>query len=389
MRYKRILMIMYTYSSIMHLTKDPCSYVYYLAKNHGWDASYAYFAPQPIHDEDYERYCHLVYLGAEEDFGKEIIIGKDYCREHADEIDVLMLFNYGHSTYRTADFIKKYNKNVVVYSKLDMSDGGFKHFYDGTLLRKIKNINEVFKSRNVDFFTVENHYYYEILKNVNVFKNKIAYLPNCVSLLHIPKDFLALSDGSQKENIILTVARIGEPEKNVELLIKSLQCVDRKLLDDWKICLVGPVTSEFSEYVASVCDKDDWIKGHVHLIGAVNDRFELYKWYNKSRVFCMTSRSESFCIASVEAMYFGVYPVLTDYGSIAYDVTGNKKYGSVVVQNDPFAFAAEIGQAVQKCNHEGSSLCTLLTESARQRFNYEKWAAVLNEHLSGLVGAKM
>ena len=44
----------------------------------------------------------------------------------------------------------------------------------------------------------------------------------------------------------------------------------------------------------------------------------------------MTSRSESTCIATLEAMYFGAYPVITRYSSFADDTTNYEKCGAIV-----------------------------------------------------------
>lgn len=39
----RLLLIHFENSNLTYLTKDMCSYPYYLGKNHGWDCTYGYF----------------------------------------------------------------------------------------------------------------------------------------------------------------------------------------------------------------------------------------------------------------------------------------------------------------------------------------------------------
>ena len=60
------------------------------------------------------------------------------------------------------------------------------------------------------------------------------------------------------------------------------------------------------------------------------DRNQLYSYYQRAKIICMTSRSEGACIAMLEAMYFGAYPVITRYSSFADDTTNYEKCGTIV-----------------------------------------------------------
>ena len=44
----------------------------------------------------------------------------------------------------------------------------------------------------------------------------------------------------------------------------------------------------------------------------------------------MTSLSESTCISTLEGMYFGTYPVITNYSDFTLDTTNNNKVGCIV-----------------------------------------------------------
>jgi len=48
----------------------------------------------------------------------------------------------------------------------------------------------------------------------------------------------------------------------------------------------------------------------------------------KTKIFCLTSKWESFAIVLVEALRFGCYIVSTNFDS-AYDITNNQKYGTL------------------------------------------------------------
>ena len=165
---------------------------------------------------------------------KKLVIAKNYIKRNAAEIDIVMLFNYGGNTYKLADYIKKVNPNIFVWSKLDMSKGGFSHFYDGTRIRKIKNYVELWKSRNVDLFTVETFAYYKVLKKLKIFNDRIGYLPNGVALFPIKEININQLDNIKKENIIVYIGRLDSLEKNAELFLNSLTLISKKVLSSGK-----------------------------------------------------------------------------------------------------------------------------------------------------------
>ena len=377
---KRLLMIFFEDSTTAHLTKEMCSYPYYLGKNHGWICTYAYFGHACLQNSDFERYCALVYLGDEIDYSNKKKIAVEYVRAHAVDYDILMFSNYGGASYTLARLAKRLNPSIRVYSKLDMNESGFAHFYDGTFLRRLKVIPEYWKSAAIDLFTVENRSFYETLKNMRLFRNRIEYLPNPVSLFGV--DLSEISTPQERENIILTVGRPGVPVKNTELFVEAVQKVDRRQFDDWKFYIVGEPEAHFRAYVEKITQGDPWIAQRLLLCGRMSDRRELYELYAKSKIMCMTSRSESFCIAVSEAMYFGAYPVLTNFGRIVKDLTDNGRYGTVVPQEDAAALTAALERTAQRADLP--ALSREIRQFARSSFDYDHWTAKLDEYLMRL-----
>ena len=377
---KRLLMIFFEDSTTAHLTKEMCSYPYYLGKNHGWTCTYAYFGHACLQNSDFERYCALVYLGDEIDYSNKKKIAAEYVRAHAVDYDILMFSNYGGASYTLARLAKRLNPSIRVYSKLDMNESGFAHFYDGTFLRRLKVIPEYWKSAAIDLFTVENRSFYETLKNMCLFRNRIEYLPNPVSLFGV--DLAEIKSPQERENIILTVGRPGVPVKNTELFVEAVQKVDRRQFDDWKFYIVGEPEAHFRAYVEKITQGDPWIAQRLLLCGRMSDRRELYELYAKSKVMCMTSRSESFCIAVSEAMYFGAYPVLTNFGRIVKDLTDNGRYGTVVPQEDAAALTAALERTAQRADLP--ALSREIRQFARSSFDYDHWTAKLDEYLMRL-----
>ncbi len=374
---KKLLIVLYNYSTNIHLTKDPGAYAYSLSKYAGWRTSYAYFNKDKIRDVDFEKYCTLIYLGDEQDYKKEFLLVSRWMAINIHNYDALMLFNYGGNTYKTASIAKKYNPNIIVYSKLDMNKSGFSHFYDGSFTRKLKASIELVKSRKIDLFTVENKYYFTVLKNEWPFKKKIEYLPNCVSLQNVEIESL---DRVKKENIIVTVGRLGDWYKHNELLVEAIERFPESLREKWKVYLVGPSTKEFDEYINDEMKKCAWLKQMIVLTGPIMDRQMLYEMYARSKIFVLTSRSESFGIAAIESMYFGCYPVLTDYGTIVKDITDNGTYGDIVQQDDSETLAKRI---IERMNDSDLLLKgAKIKRYARHNFAYEYWANQLSQYLS-------
>lgn len=129
-----------------------------------------------------------------------------------------------------------------------------------------------------------------------------------------------------KENIVLTVGRIGASEKNNEMLLNALQQIE---LSNWKIVFAGPVEQSFEAVIEDFFQRNPQLREKVIFTGNITDRNELYSWYNRSKVFCLTSRFESFGIVLVEALYFGNYIISTPIASIDY-ITDNGRLGQIV-----------------------------------------------------------
>lgn len=372
---------LYWFDSNVVLYKDFPSYGYYLSKYYDWETSLIYFADEPLHNKGYEEQCKLIYLGKpccdDEMFAKI----EKYIGEHSKDIDVAMVINYGHIPYRIANICKKYNKKIKIWSKLDMNCEGFSHFYDGTLLRALKSSVEIIKSRNIDLFTVECREYYDILKDNFIFKNRIIYLPNCVSMLDIDLEYIDQS--VKKENIVLFVGRVGHPLKNNELLVNAVEKIGSDNLNGWKVKLIGPVTEDFYRFIENKFRSQPWLKNCILLEGSVTDRNKLYSMMAQAKIICLTSISESFGISVVEAGTFGCYPILTDFGLVTKDLTDNGRVGRVVKNNDVEILALTLLN-VFKDEHL-DELCNLTKIYMREKFSYKYWCGHIDEYLKSIL----
>lgn len=365
--------------TMMHLYKDPCSLAYYLAKSGAWESTVAYFGPQEVHHEDFEKHVRLVYLGSEKVYKKRYRLAKKYLQEHATEIDVIMVFNYGTVSYGMARTVKKYNPKAIAYCKLDMRDDGFEHFNARTPWRKLMSIGEIVKSRPIDLFTVESKSFYRELLKQPVFRNRLEYLPNGVSEVGV--DISAL-DMVRKEKVVLTIGRLGAHQKNNELLLEAIKVLHEQapaVLEDWRFILAGPAETAFLDKVAQFKQELPELADRLVLTGNLDTREEMYGLCAKASIICMTSRWESFGIATVEGMYFGCCPVITDYGGVAHDqVPDDVPWGAVVSQD-----SASLAFGLQKfmSHHSLDDLSRQVRDFARENFNYNILAHSLHEYL--------
>ena len=90
-----------------------------------------------------------------------------------------------------------------------------------------------------------------------------------------------------------------------------LEAFGKANIKDWKLVFVGPIENEFDKRVERIIVKYPNLKNQIELVGNVEDREELYEYYNRSKICCLTSPFESFGITFIEAMYFGNYVIGT------------------------------------------------------------------------------
>lgn len=352
--------------------QDCGMFLYTLAKDFNWESTYVFYKTRPQETEwnqTFLRYVRPVCLGETDDldYKKQVSLAKKFIQEHIHEYDAIMLFHYGSTAWKLAKLCKKYNPNVVVYIKLDMGIGGFNHFCNNGPFQFIKNWFEKIKSSYVDIFTVETKSYYEELKKTSVFKNRIEYLPNGVSLIDIDVDGI---DALPKENSIVTIGRLGIPEKNSPLLLRVIEKMPESLVKQWKFLLIGPSTQEFIEEVHNFKVSNPNIADSIIMVGPVTDRNELYTYGRKAKIICMTSLSESTCISTLESMYFGAYPIITNYSDFVMDTTNKGTCGIIVENGNADELAQQLINAMKNDNLLIN--CNKSQDYARSAFNYRE-----------------
>lgn len=272
---------------------------------------------------------------------------------YAKNIDILHRFHYSLQTLIYVIIYKLLNPKGIAYITLDNDLGSLKKYPHSLLLKHPRNFIRNFIAYNiieplflnlVDIMSSETSIGTEILKNLyKKYQNKFYYQPYGIDDYFIKENKIKLKEFEEKENIILTVGRIGSPQKNHEMLLKVIEKIDLK---DWKVIIAGEIENpEFLEVFKNFINQNPNLKDKIIITGPITDRKELYELYNRSKIFVMTSIFESFGIVMVEAGYFRNYLITTDVIS-AKDITNNEKCGDIVPINDADTFAKKLEFAI-------------------------------------------
>lgn len=116
---------------------------------------------------------------------------------------------------------------------------------------------------------------------------KIEYVPNGLDYNMYP----IKSEFKDKENTLLFVGRIGDEDKQNEVLLEAFAKVSDKI-PSWKLKMVGGIEEEFTEYLDKYFDENPDMKKKIVFTGEIVDKQKLYNEYAKAKVFTLTSKKE-------------------------------------------------------------------------------------------------
>ena len=200
----------------------------------------------------------------------------------------------------------------------------------------------------------------------------IDYVPN--GFFDYTGTFEPLTDAdfAAKENIILTVGRIGTVEKNNETLCEAFaRAVARGALADWRLELVGPVEEKFLTYLRQFFVRYPRMRRRVLLSGAIFEKTELYRHYRRARVFAMTSLKEGGTPNVVaEALVHGCAMVTSDIDAWE-DVVDGGRCGI----HFPIGDVAALADALALLTSDGKRLASYGRQAAAygaRAFDFEK-----------------
>lgn len=266
---------------------------------------------------------------------RRILVYIKYLLQNASRIDLLVCFHWKLETYVNILLYKLLNKHGEIYIKLDTGSGQEfnlnKHSFLGKALRKMIYTKCL---KKITALSCETSQAYGFLCYDSDFSKimlqKLVLLPNAFDEEAFAASGVSERKFQQKENLIITVGRLGTHQKNTEMILDALGCMELK---EWKFVLIGPVENQFRQAIERFYQKYPEKKEQVVFAGKIESKKELWEWYNRAKVFVCTSRWESYGIVLNEAKRFRNYIISTNVGG-AGDLIGQEKYGSFVKQED-------------------------------------------------------
>ncbi len=286
-----------------------------------------------------------------------------YLLVNARKTDLLMCFHWRVETYFCILLYKLLNPKGKIYIKLDTDSG---NEFDTNRHKGIKRwfLHKLYSVciRRVNCFSCETSKVYDtICQNKefgDIIKKKLVLMPNGFDEELLQSFNIKERSFAEKENLIITVGRIGTEQKNTEMLLNALQGLDLK---DWKVCLIGPIEPKFQKTIDKFYQQHPEKHNQVQFVGSISDKLQLWEWYNRAKVFVLTSNYESYGIVLTEAKRFNNYIISTPVGA-AYDIIGNETNGSIIAPSN-FNELSETLQSIinEKVILNNNSITTELT----------------------------
>jgi glycosyltransferase involved in cell wall biosynthesis len=274
----------------------------------------------------------------------------EYLVNNAKEIDVLNLFHFNTENIFYGFLYKLKNPKGKIYLKLDIdlvyyrsrahffNTGGFKpvriflwHKLFFPLFFKLTHTVSAEYATGLAYFRAR----------FKVPAKKMMLLKNGVDSDRIARYIPRSKPFDEKENAIITVGRIGSKQKNNEMLLDALSRVS---LGNWKVYFIGSVTENFQSHIARFYKENPGKRDQVIFTGAVLSPEVLYEYYNKAKIFCLTSTDEGFPLSACEAAFFGNYLLLTDRIDCFDELTDYGNYGKKIGLNQ----VAELADCLQQ-----------------------------------------
>ena len=258
--------------SNVELTKD-CGYIpFLLHKNHGMNVTMVGANTEPY------PYLDTYVKGLNMEFLNEGSVEEktDYIIQHAAEIDLLMLRGpYPHNFLPAIEY-KRVNPKGKIYIGLDANSHWTDRILwnDPTFIQFMNCCDVIATSCRA------------MQKHLNEkWPWKIEYIPNGYYNYGITRP---APDFAKKENTILTVARLGTPQKCTDVLLNAFAFIADRL-PDWKLKLVGSINPVFETYIKTFFEHYPQLASRIEFTGVISDKEQLFEEYQKAKIFALPS----------------------------------------------------------------------------------------------------
>lgn len=315
-------------------------------------------------------YPYLPYLeGAE-----LVILPKDlahmdaavqFISEHAGEIDLLFLFGARGEYIELTHTYRSLRPDGIIYLKLDANIDW---------MNALPLSHEPFAAflQDCDIISCETRRLQTLL--YKKWQRPVEYIPNGVYYPLYPEAANVCFE--EKENIILTVGRLGTAQKNSLLLLYAYALTFPFLKEPWDLVMVGSATPEFQADYENFCRKFPPLAPHIRLTGHIEDKQTLHQYYKRAKIFALSSRAEGSPNVFSEAAIFGCTVLTTDVDA-ASDMTDNGRVGRISPDHENFnSYAAELTALCQDSDYLARNFHEMRSYM-RAFFDYERLACRL------------
>ena len=347
-----------------HLVKDCGVIPYLLYKNHSCEARMVGAKVEP--DYSNQQYIKGVQLEFLPDGSPQT--RWDYLEKNAGQIDCFLLHGPYPSYFPLVDCYKSHNPNGKVCLALDPNSGwmdrmqwaepDFRRFMD-----------------QCDVITASGH---TMQRHLNEkWPWAVEFSPN--GFYNFSEKPWAV-DFDKKENIILTVGRLGTPQKATDVLLESFARIAGQI-PDWELHLAGSVEESFREWLDGFWMRHPELKGQIRFLGSITDRDELYDTYQRSKIFALPSIFEGGTPNVIaEALSSGCAIAITKIDEYQ-DAIGGGRGGLASGIGDVDGFADILLRLCQ--NEQLDEMCRDAYAYARGVYDMEKIVARLNKLIFG------
>lgn len=194
-----------------------------------------------------------------------------------------------------------------------------------------------------------------------------------IFVLNNPSNMGASSLMSKKTNTAIYVGRLDVHQKRLDLLLKAWAIVEGHNLN-WKLILIGDGPD--STFLKNL--KDTLGLNYCEFAGRTSPE----KFYSTSSIFCLTSAYEGQPMSIIEAMQFGVIPVVMNSFSAAEELVSDGENGYLVKFRDVSGYSDAL-VSLMKLNKEEriklSKSAKISTEKFQPKICGEIWHKLLLE----------
>ncbi len=337
MEEKKTIVLFYDYLRNVHFGKDVFLTPFFIGKQLSYNVKIVYLRCEEELPCVYKG-VELIPIGHKFKWVSRIL----YCcylMLNANKIDIMMRFHLKRSTYLLILLYKLFNPKGKTYVKsdidpMDINSDAKPVFWMSILLKVFeKNLNVISCETSAS--------YNKMKESVSPYFNygqKLTLMPNGFDEDLIKDLNIHLKKFLEKENVMITIGRLGTYQKNTRMILDALEKVN---MGSWKCYLIGSIEDSFMTEIEDFYRRNPDKKCNVIFTGPISDKKMLFDYYNKSKLFLLTSNFEGSPLVLPEAKRFKNYIITTKVGA-APDLLEGGKCGEMIEFNDSQALCEKI-----------------------------------------------